>query len=134
MHEIPSLDRRGLREFGLVTGAIFVALFGLFFPWVFEFDVPIWPWILGLILAVWGLLAPMTLNPVYRGWMHFGLLLSRITTPLVLGAVFFLMIFPLGFVMRRFGWDPMARKIDDTASSYRIRSSKSEKGRFERPF
>lgn len=134
MHEIPTLDRRGLRDFGLVTGAILAVLFGLFFPWLLEFTIPAWPWVVGGILAVWGIAAPMTLNPVYRAWMRFGLLLSRITTPLVLGIVFFVMIFPLGFAMRRFGWDPMARKIDDDADSYRVPSTKARRNSIERPF
>ena len=134
MHDIPTLDRRELRDFGLVTGAIFVVLFGLFIPWLFDLKIPTWPWVLWGILSVWGLAAPMTLDPIYRGWMRFGLLLSRITTPLVLGIVFFAMIFPLGFVMRRFGWDPMARNIDNDAESYRVPSTKPRRENFERPF
>ena len=35
-HSIPELDRKGLREFGLVTGGIVAVLFGLFFPWLLE--------------------------------------------------------------------------------------------------
>jgi hypothetical protein len=39
-NNIPELDRKGLREFGLVTGAIFVALFGLFFPCLLDLNSP----------------------------------------------------------------------------------------------
>ena len=60
MHEIPDLDRRGLRDFGLVTGAIFVALFGLFFPWILNVAFPTWPWVLAAVLGVWGLAANYT--------------------------------------------------------------------------
>jgi Saxitoxin biosynthesis operon protein SxtJ len=134
MHEIAELDRRGLRDFGLVTGAIFMALFGLFFPWMLEIAIPIWPWVLGGVLAVWGLAAPATLKPVYRAWMRVGLLLNRITTPIVLGVVFFLVIFPTGLVMRLFGRDPMARRLDDDVKSYRVPSSKAAKENMERPF
>ncbi len=88
MHTIPELDRKGLRDFGLVTGAIVAALFGLFFPWVLERSIPIWPWVIAGVLAVWALAAPLTLKPVYRQWMMLGLLLSKITTPIILGAVF----------------------------------------------
>jgi hypothetical protein len=35
-HVIPELDRKGLRDFGLVTGSIVAVLFGLFFPWLLE--------------------------------------------------------------------------------------------------
>ena len=36
MHAIPELDRKGYREFGLVTGAIVAGLFGLLFPFLFS--------------------------------------------------------------------------------------------------
>ena len=134
MHEIPELDRKGLRDFGLVTGVIIAALFGIFFPWVFEAKIPTWPWILGGGLAAWGLAAPDTLKPVYTNWMKFGLLLSRITTPIVLGIVFYLVIFPIGFAMRLFGRDSLARRIDTAATSYRIPSVKAPRENMERPF
>jgi hypothetical protein len=62
----------------------------------------------GLLLA--GLLAPGRLGPVYRGWMRFGLALSKITTPILMGIVFFLVIAPIGLVMRLFGRNPVSRR------------------------
>ena len=134
MHEIPELDRKGLRHFGLTTGAIVAGLFGLFFPWLLEIGIPLWPWIVAGVLAVWALLFPATLKPVYRGWMKFGLLLSRITTPLILGIVFFLVILPIALIMRVFGHDPMARRIDKAAQTYRITSDLTPRENVERPF
>ena len=49
MHPIPELDRKGLREFGLTTGALIAAIFGLFFPWLLSVHIPLWPWILAVI-------------------------------------------------------------------------------------
>ena len=76
-HQIPELDAKGLREFGVVTGAIVAGLFGLFFPWVFDRqfpgEFPWWPWMFCAVLGGWGLIAPNSLRPVYRGWMRFGL-------------------------------------------------------------
>jgi hypothetical protein len=89
MHDIPELDAKGLRSFALTTGGIVVALFGLLLPWLLDLGFPIWPWVLAAVLGVWGLAAPATLRPVYRGWMRFGLLASRITTPIILGIVFY---------------------------------------------
>jgi hypothetical protein len=40
-HVIPGRHRKGLRDFGLTTGAIFAGLFGAFFPWVLERAYPI---------------------------------------------------------------------------------------------
>jgi hypothetical protein len=132
-HEIKDLDRKGLREFGLTTGAIIAVLFGLFFPWLIEQPIPRWPWIIAGVLAAWGLLAPLTLQPVYRGWMKFGILLSRITTPIIMGIVFFLVVTPMGIVRRLSNSDSLARHFDKTAS-YRVPSPKPPAKNLEKPF
>ena len=136
-HDIPELDRKGLREFGLVTGGIVAGLFGVFFPWVLDRPFatwPAWPWIVFAVLGCWGLIAPMSLRPVYRVWMRFGLLLSRVTTPLIMGLVFFLVITPFGLVHRLFGSkDAMARKFEDL-ESYRVQSDKPPVKNLEKPY
>ena len=133
-HPIPELDRKGLREFAFVTGGILAVLFGLLFPWLLGSSYPLWPWVVAGLLALWGIVAPHSLQPVYRGWMKFGLLLSRVTTPLILGIVFYGMILPMGLVMRLFGRDPMARRFDEQAESYRVQHPKRPRENVERPF
>jgi O-antigen/teichoic acid export membrane protein len=134
MQLIPELDRKGLREFGLVTGLIVALLFGLFFPWLLDRSIPLWPWLIAGVLGIWALAAPQSLRPIYRGWMRFGLLLSRVTTPLILGIVFFLVILPVALVMRLFGHDPLARRFDDEAASYRVPSRPLKRENMEKPF
>ena len=133
-HDIPDLDRKGLRQFGLTTGVAVVLIFGVFFPWLLEFDWPRWPWLIAAPLWLSALLRPTWLRGVYRAWMRFGLLASRIMTPLVLGIVFFVMITPIAVVRRLFGSDPMRRALDTESESYRVTSQKSPKQKLERPF
>jgi hypothetical protein len=133
-HTIPELDRKGLRDFGLVTGAAVVALFGLFFPWMLERDWPAWPWAIAAPLWLLALVQPSWLRRIYRAWMRFGLLASRVMTPLILGIVFFVMISPMAIVRRLMGKDPMQRALDPSQSSYRVQSTKSPKEKLERPF
>jgi hypothetical protein len=132
-HPIPELDRKGLREFGLVTGGILVALFGLLIPWLLGRALPLWPWVVMLVLAVWSLVAPLSLRHVYRLWMRFGLVLSRITTPIILGIAFFLVLTPMGLLRRAFGRDAMARKFDESAS-YRVPSTETPVEKLEKPY
>jgi hypothetical protein len=131
---IPELDAKGLREFGLVTGAIIAALFGLFFPWLFEVGMPKWPFILGGILGAWGLLHPASLRPVYTSWMKFGLLMGRFTTPVIMGIVFYLVVLPVGLLKRLFSDDSMTRRLDRDATSYRVVHEHQSQQHFERPF
>jgi hypothetical protein len=133
-HAIPELDRKGLRHFGLLTGGIFAVLFGLFFPWLLERSWPLWPWIVLAVLGGVALIAPLALKPVYRLWMRLGLLLNRITTPLILGIVFYLIISPIGLVRRLKRHDAMARDFDAKTPSYRVPSTEKPSRNFERPF
>jgi hypothetical protein len=133
-HVIPELDRKGLREFGLTTGAAVVVIFGLFFPWLLDLDWPLWPWLIAAVFWSLALLQPLWLRWIYRAWMHFGLLASRVMTPLVLGIVFFVMITPMAMIMRLMGKDPLRRALDRNQESYRVQSTKSPDEKLERPF
>ncbi|MGD2075889.1 MAG: SxtJ family membrane protein [Gammaproteobacteria bacterium] len=129
-----TLDRNGYRKFGLTTGAIVVLLFGLVIPWIFDLGYPAWPWILGGTLGLWALLAPGSLRPVYAGWMKFGQVMNWINTRVILGILFYGVFLPFGLVMRLFGRDPMHRRRDTAASTYRVKSDNHPKDNVERPF
>jgi len=130
---IPELDRRGLRRFGLTTGGIVAALFGLLLPWLFERGVPVWPWALAGALAAWGLIAPSSLRPVYRAWMMLGLLLNKVMSPLIMTIVFLLAVTPMGVVRRMLGHSVPKRR-DAALGSYRVESKKANPEDLERPF
>jgi hypothetical protein len=151
MHAIPELDRKGLREFGVVTGLIIIGLFGILFPWMFSgirlfhaYDFwgalnPAvtalrWPFMLGGLLIAWGLAAPMSLRGLHRNWMKFGLLMSSVMTPLIMGVVFYLVFAPVGLVMRALGKDSMARKWDASADTYRTISKDNPIRNLEKPY
>lgn len=134
LHNIPELDRKGLREFGLMTGGTVAGLFGLLFPWLLDHAWPLWPWVVFGVLALWALAIPRTLRPVYRVWMRFGLLLSRITTPVILALVYFVIVTPMAAVLRLRRNDPMARRFNQTTESYRIPSRKVPVKNLEKPF
>ena len=151
MHEIPVLDKKGLRDFGVVTGLILIGLFGFLFPWLFteirfldSYDfwgalepsqtALRWPFMLGGLLIIWGLAAPMSLKGVHHVWMSFGLMMSKIMTPLIMGIVFYLMFAPIGLVMRVMGKDSMARKLDDSVETYRVISKDNPIKNLENPF
>lgn len=134
-HSIPELDRKGYRDFGLVTGAIVVGLFGLFFPFIFGRSLPIWPWVIFLMLAVPALIAPMSLAPVYKYWMKFGLFMGTyIMTPLIMFIVFVVMFVPMGLLKRLFGKDSMARDLDSKANTYRLPVEPRPAKNLEKPF
>ena len=123
-----------LRKFGLVFGAIIALLFGALFPWLFGNSVRVWPWAVGGVLAVWALVHPASLKPVFRSWMAFGNALGWVNSRLILGFAFLVIILPTSIAMRLLRLDPMARRFDKTRSSYRVISSDRPHNHFEKPF
>ena len=134
INETPRPDKKGLRNFGYVMACAVVALFGLLLPWALDRPQLLWPWVAAAILAGLGCFKPASLAPLFHLWMKFGLAMNKITTPLILGIVFFLVITPFGVVMRIFDRDPLERNRDFDCESYRIPSEQPEPGDIERPF
>lgn len=95
------------RRFAATVGLAFVAL-----AWVAlwrDHRVPsLIASTLGTILALGGLVVPTALGPVSRGWMRVALALSTVTTPILLGLVYFLAIVPVAFAMRLVGRRPLS--------------------------
>lgn len=133
-HKIPELDAKGLRKFSYTFSVVLCLLFGLVLPFLFNHSFPLWPWISGVIFSFWGSLAPSTLRPIYISWMKIGIILSRITTPLILGILFYGILTPVGVFMRLIKFDPLERVIDRESLTHRISSDASYKTDFEKPY
>jgi hypothetical protein len=123
-----------LRSFGLTTGAIVAVLFGLVLPWIWDLGYPRWPWIFFGVLGFWALAAPASLRVVYRVWMRIGLMISKVTTPIILGVVFYLIVMPVGLLIRTIGGDPMHRRFDSSAETYRIDKQEQSTSKLENPY
>lgn len=68
--------------------------------------------------AIFAAAAPMALLPLYRIWVKFATALAWFNTRLLLALVFYLVITPIGLIMRLLGKDPLERKIDRSAPTY----------------
>ncbi len=127
-------DKKTLVTFGLVAGGVVAVLFGLLFPWLRGRGVPAWPWAAAAVLVAAALGAPALLSPVYRGWMAIGAALGWVNTRILLGAVFFLVVTPIGAVMRMTGRDPLRRGFDPRGRTYRVPSARAPRDSMEVPF
>jgi hypothetical protein len=104
------------RTLGLVFAAVFVIVGVL--PLVLGGSVRLWSLaVAGVFLAI-ALAAPALLGPLNRLWTRFGLLLHKIVSPIVLGIMFFLVVTPIGLVMRALGKDLLRLRFDAAARSY----------------
>ena len=68
---------------------------------------------LGGLLLVAGLVVPGQLSPVHRAWMGLAHAISKVTTPIFMGVVFFLVITPIGALMRLVGRRPLVHRERD---------------------
>ena len=95
------------RKFGFTVGLAFV-FFGLLMLWrqhVTRAEIVLG---LGGVLVLAALVAPTALGPVERAWMGLAHLISKVTTPIFMGIVYFVVIAPIWFVRRLSGASPMA--------------------------
>lgn len=120
------------RRFAFPVGGAFLVLTGILLWRGHETAA----WVTGSLsglLFVAGTLIPGHLGPVYRGWMGFALLLSKVTTPIFMGLVFFLAIAPIGLMMRLLGRNPVRR--EEVGGSYFVtRPEGSRRGNLSRQF
>jgi saxitoxin biosynthesis operon SxtJ-like protein len=115
----PHADEKQLRHFGLIVGGIF-AVIGLW-PVVFRTEGPrLWALALAVALVGPAVVFPRSLTHVYRVWMAAGEVLAWINTRIILSVIFYGLVTPMGIVMRRFGSDPMRRRFEPGAATYRV--------------
>jgi hypothetical protein len=108
------------RNFGLVMAAAAAIFGGL--P-LLRLGAPHW-WLIGVAVAfaALALITPRALYPLNYLWFRLGLLLHRVMSPLIIGAVFFLCVTPIGLMMRLFGKDVLSlRRRTDLASYWIVR-------------
>ena len=106
------------RSFGLVFATLF-ALIGLSPLWHGQ-SLRVWALVLAGAFLFAALAAPRVLAPLNLLWFRFGEMLHKITSPILLGATFFLSVTPVAFVMRALGKDILSLRKDPAAESYWI--------------
>jgi predicted membrane metal-binding protein len=110
------------RSFGLVFTVVFIiiALFPLLTVSDQEGTIRVWALIVAAFFTVTALTMPRFLAPLNKLWFHFGLLLHKIVSPLVMGLLFFVTVTPIGLLMRTLGKTPLKLEFDKDADSYWI--------------
>ncbi len=126
--------KQELRKFGLLMAGVISVLFGLMIPFLGNKAYPIWPWATAGIFMIISLVHPSLLNRVYILWMKIGHVLGWINTRIILAVLFFGILTPIGVILRLLNKDPLFKKIEPNAVSYRVNCKPIESNEFERPF
>ena len=94
------------RKFGVTVGAAFLAITAILW-WRDHSTATMVTGSLGGALVLAGLLIPRHLGPVERAWMALALAISKVTTPVFMGVLYFLVLLPAGVIMRLVGKRPL---------------------------
>jgi len=127
------LTPRELKSFGRTVGGAFLVIAAILW-WRGRLPAAVVTGTLGAMLVLVGEAMPGLLAPVQRGWMALGLLLSRVTNPIVLGAIYFLGFTPIGYVMRAMGRNPMRDARAEPSAWARREKRPNPKDQLERQF
>ena len=108
------------RSFGIVFFIVFLLI--SIYPLFKDGNLRIWSLIISIIFLFLGLLNSNFLNPFNKLWFKFGLLLGKIVSPIVMCLIFFLVVTPIGIIMRLLKKDLLNLKFSKT-NTYWINKS-----------
>ena len=91
------------RSFGIVFFIVFLIV--ALYPLLNDNPLRLWSLIIALIFLVLGLIKSNILTPLNILWMKFGMFLGVFISPIIMGIIFFLVVTPIGLIMRLFGKD-----------------------------
>ncbi len=134
MIERVDASRTNVRKFGFLFGGISLALAAYMIvrgngAWV-------WAVAAAAAFAAGGAAGYPLLKPAYTVWMLFAFALGWINTRVILGVFFYLVMTPLGIILRLTGKDLLDESIDKNAATYWIKRERSafDRKRLERLF
>jgi hypothetical protein len=106
------------RTFGLVVAAFFAAL--ALVPMLLHRAPKTWALPIAAAFLLLAIIRPVLLAPLNKLWARLGLLLNRITNPLIMVILFYGAVTPIAFLMRIAGKDQLSLEWKPEARSYWI--------------
>ena len=126
--------KKNLRNFGVIIGIILLIVAGFLFYREKE-SFQTFLYIAGVFIGL-ALILPSILKPIYIVWMTFAVVLGWFMTRVILSLLFYVIITPIGLVLRIFGKDFLELKKQAVQGSYwNQRDSNLEKNQnYEKQF
>ena len=102
------------RSFGIVFFIFFILI--ALYPLLNGQEIRLWALIISAVFLILGLLKSKLLTPLNKLWFRFGMLLGKIISPIIMGFIFFLVVTPIGLIMRLLGKDVLNLKYNKERS------------------
>jgi len=127
------ISEKDLKEFGLLMTWAFPLFIGVIAPWLLDKGMQWWTLWVSLFFVTLALLKPKYIYYPYRVWMFLAGIIGWINTRIILGFTFYLLIFPIGIILRLLK-KLQYKTIVSQTSNYVKRTDKIEKEKLEQPF
>jgi hypothetical protein len=105
------------KSFGIVFFVVFLLIF--LYPLINAGSIRYSFLLISLIFLILGLKNSRILTPLNKLWFKFGIFLGKIISPIIMGIIFFLVVTPIGLIMRLIGKDVLNLK-NNSYKSYWI--------------
>ena len=102
------------KSFGIVFFVVFLLI--ALYPLLSNESIRLWFLIISIIFLVLGILNSSLLSPLNKLWFKFGILLGKIISPIIMSIIYFLVVTPIGLIMRLLGKDVLNLKYNDHKS------------------
>ena len=125
MSEYNDIKISSNRSFGVVFFIVFLLI--ALYPLLNNNEVRLWSLIISVLFLILGILNSKILSPLNKIWFKFGLLLGKIISPIIMGVIFFLVVTPIGFIMKLLGKDLINLKFNNEKSYWIEKSGPKSK-------
>ena len=104
------------KSFGIVFGALFILIeiYLNFFKDIFLFYL----YLIGIVILSIAFLKPNLLSIPNLIWFRFGIILSKITNPIILFIIFYFIIFPYSLLIKIFKGSILNKKFNFSNKTY----------------
>jgi hypothetical protein len=109
-----------LRQFGCLWFPLFAGIFGAVLWKNGSPNAAYMFWGAAAVSEIIGWIAPNAIKPFFVGSMYATFPIGWVVSHVLLLIAYYLVLTPIGLLMRLFGYDPMQRKLDKPAKSYWI--------------
>ena len=113
------------KSFGIVFFIVFILI--TLYPLTYGEEMRIWSLLISIIFLILGLLNSKILTPLNKILFKFGIFLGKIVSPIVMGVVFFIVVTPIGLIMRLLKKDVLGLKYNKDKSYWIEKSGPKSK-------
>ena len=123
-------NKENNKSFGILFFIVFLLI--ALWPIKDSESIRVWSMIISLLFLMLGIINSKFLTPLKKGWIKLGEILGKFIAPIVMGFIYFVVITPIGILLRLFGKDLLNIKFNKNKSYWikRVKNINTMKRQF----